>query len=522
MSKSQFQEKIELIRITYDYKNGNKDQFLKEERLNSINKLIQILSKQELYTKLVIPNMELIFKMIGDNIFNNQINRNEKENEEYWEYKKEIYEIFYKLISNEKCESNTIKKYFTQDFIYKLVKLFDSNIDEERDKLKRILHKLYGIIVCRRKMLRNIISNYINNSFIISNKTNGAEELLDVVSSIVSGFLIPLREENINFFTKIIIPLHKVKNYGKFHESLIRCVILFLSKDRALSYLLIEGILECFSSHNFNSKIYLLEELEEILDFCDIKTIRPLVEKLLNTKIECLSEFNNNLREKALSFFDKETFISIIQEYINISYNIIVPKIYYLEKNSWDEKIKLSYNVINESLKKYDLERYNNALKIKINNEIKILPENEEEEERQIKLAIELSQKEGEKEYKKENENIYEKGLYHFGDNKIDENQNIKNIKKSVLYDYFGQISINEIEEEQYDEEFGICPITQEYMKHPVLCPSGNYYEKSAILDWLKKNDTEPLTRQHLTANMLVEDEEYRKKIIEYRKKFNK
>ena len=155
-------------------------------------------------------------------------------------------------------------------------------------------------------------------------------------------------------------------------------------------------------------------------------------------------------------------------------------------------KIKLSYNVINESLKKYDLERYNNALKIKINNEIKILPENEEEEERQIKLAIELSQKEGEKEYKKENENIYEKGLYHFGDNKIDENQNIKNIKKSVLYDYFGQISINEIEEEQYDEEFGICPITQEYMKHPVLCPSGNYYEKSAILDWLKKNDTCP------------------------------
>ena len=59
-------------------------------------------------------------------------------------------------------------------------------------------------------------------------------------------------------------------------------------------------------------------------------------------------------------------------------------------------------------------------------------------------------------------------------------------------------------------------------MEHPVLCPSGNYYEKSAILDWLKKNDTEPLTRQHLTASMLIEDEEYRKKIIEYRKKFNK
>ena len=59
-------------------------------------------------------------------------------------------------------------------------------------------------------------------------------------------------------------------------------------------------------------------------------------------------------------------------------------------------------------------------------------------------------------------------------------------------------------------------------MKHPVLCPSGNYYEKSAILDWLKKHDTDPLTRQHLTADMLMEDKEYRNKIREYRIKFNK
>ena len=59
-------------------------------------------------------------------------------------------------------------------------------------------------------------------------------------------------------------------------------------------------------------------------------------------------------------------------------------------------------------------------------------------------------------------------------------------------------------------------------MKHPVLCPSGNYYEKSAILNWLKKNKTEPLTRQYLSADMLIEDEEFKKKIIEYTKKFHK
>ena len=77
-------------------------------------------------------------------------------------------------------------------------------------------------------------------------------------------------------------------------------------------------------------------------------------------------------------------------------------------------------------------------------------------------------------------------------------------------------------EEEKFDENFGICPIKLEYMKHPVLTPSGNYYEKSAIIEWIKKNHTDPMTREKLTIDMLMEDKEYSLKIKEYRKKFKK
>ena len=85
-------------------------------------------------------------------------------------------------------------------------------------------------------------------------------------------------------------------------------------------------------------------------------------------------------------------------------------------------------------------------------------------------------------------------------------------------------IKMNEekIEEEKFDENFGICPIKLEYMKHPVLTPSGNYYEKSAIIDWIKKNQTDPMTREKLTVDMLIEDKEYSKKIKEYKKKYRK
>ena len=59
-------------------------------------------------------------------------------------------------------------------------------------------------------------------------------------------------------------------------------------------------------------------------------------------------------------------------------------------------------------------------------------------------------------------------------------------------------------------------------MNNPVLTKSGFYYEKKAIVNWIQKNGTDPISREHLTLNMIEEDEEYKNKIIEYRKKFNK
>ena len=79
---------------------------------------------------------------------------------------------------------------------------------------------------------------------------------------------------------------------------------------------------------------------------------------------------------------------------------------------------------------------------------------------------------------------------------------------------------INSDEEE--DENFGICPITKQYMKNPVLAPSGNYYEKDAILKWINENKNDPLTKEPLSADILIEDNDYKKAIIEYKRKHNK
>jgi hypothetical protein len=47
------------------------------------------------------------------------------------------------------------------------------------------------------------------------------------------------------------------------------------------------------------------------------------------------------------------------------------------------------------------------------------------------------------------------------------------------------------------------CPITHELMVDPVIDPEGNTYERSAIVEWLKKNPTSPFTKNPLFVSDL-------------------
>ena len=83
--------------------------------------------------------------------------------------------------------------------------------------------------------MRKAITDNLHILIHEKNKFNGANELLDILGSIITGFATPLREEHITFFNRIIIPLHKVQTSNLFFENLMRCSLLYLSKDPNLS-----------------------------------------------------------------------------------------------------------------------------------------------------------------------------------------------------------------------------------------------------------------------------------------------
>jgi serine/threonine-protein phosphatase 2A regulatory subunit B' len=103
-----------------------------------------------------------------------------------------------------------------------------------------------------RKAMTDCFQALIHENF----KFNGAAELLDILASIISGFAVPLREEHVTFFNSVIIPLHKVQTCHFFHEQLMRCSMLFLSKDGSLAIPLVQGLLKYWPYGNNFKEVF--------------------------------------------------------------------------------------------------------------------------------------------------------------------------------------------------------------------------------------------------------------------------
>jgi hypothetical protein len=64
-----------------------------------------------------------------------------------------------------------------------------------------------------------------------------------------------------------------------------------------------------------------------------------------------------------------------------------------------------------------------------------------------------------------------------------------------------------------------ICPITLNLMSHPLVSKTGKHYERSAIIAWLMKSNTCPLTRQPLSLSHLISDRALEEEIKRFKER---
>lgn len=214
-------------------------------------------------------------------------------------------------------------------------------------------------------MIRKAMNECFFNLIHENHKFNGAAELLDILASIISGFAVPLREEHVIFFKNVIIPLHKVQTCSQFYEQLLRCSMLFLTKDRALAIPLLEGLLKYWPFANAVKETLFLTELQEVLEVCEVQSVEPLIPKLFKRIVTSISEDHVQVADRAMCFFENDYFLAILRAYKDKTFPMLVPVIVRLSENHWQKILKESLIALRTILNEIDSYAFEEALKMK-------------------------------------------------------------------------------------------------------------------------------------------------------------
>ena len=204
-----------------------------------------------------------------------------------------------------------------------------------------------------------------------NHKFNGAAELLDILASIISGFAVPLRDEHVIFFNTIIIPLHKVQTCSQFYEQLLRCSMLFLTKDRTLAIPLLEGLLRYWPFANCIKETLFLTELQEVLEVCEVDNVEHLIPKLFKRIIKCIGGIHLQVADRAMCFFENDYFLNILKRYKEKTFPMLVPIIVNLAENHWHKILQESLIALKTILKEIDPLAFDEALKNQDSNSLK-------------------------------------------------------------------------------------------------------------------------------------------------------
>lgn len=134
-----------------------------------------------------------------------------------------VYEFLLRYVVSNDTDAKVAKKFIDQQFVLKLLELFDSEDPRERDYLKTILHRIYGKFMVHRPFIRKAINNVFYRFIFETERHNGVAELLEILGSIINGFALPLKEE------------HKVRGCGSWDTQVVLSAIALNARSSLLS-----------------------------------------------------------------------------------------------------------------------------------------------------------------------------------------------------------------------------------------------------------------------------------------------
>jgi len=314
-----FRQKLELCTVVFNFDDPNADKRGKDIKRSTLLELVDFVNNaggQKLFNEAMMEDIMIcvntnICRALPPQTVDFDPEEDEPVLEPSWPHLQVMYEFFLRFVVSGEVNAKVAKKHVDQKFCLKLVELFDSEDPRERDYLKTILHRIYGKFMSHRSFIRKTIQ-YVFFRFIYeTERHNGIAELLEILGSIINGFAMPLKREHLQFLTRALVPLHKPKCVGLYHQQLSYCVTQYVEKDPDTSIPIVTGLVKYWPWATSAKTVLFLNELEEILELMGPDQLQVVSPILYNCIRKCLGSEHFQVAERTLFLWNNEHLVNV-------------------------------------------------------------------------------------------------------------------------------------------------------------------------------------------------------------------
>jgi serine/threonine-protein phosphatase 2A regulatory subunit B' len=351
-----FRKKMNVCTQIFDF-NEDENQRDKEAKRQTLLEIVEYVNNtRNCFNESL---MQDVVNMVGANIFRALPTKNrclmqvvDPEDEEptlerAWPHLQIVYEFFLRFVVSNDTDPKVAKRFVDQNFVLKLLELFDSEDPRERDYLKTILHRVYGKFMALRSFIRRAIQQTFFKVIYECDVHNGVGELLEILGSIINGFALPLKEEHKDFLQRALIPLHKVKGLGTFHQQLSYCMAQYVEKDPRLALDIIMSMLRFWPVSITSKQVLFLNELEETLELTQPTEFHFMQEKLFQRIAKCITCPHFQVAERTLFLWNNDYIVKLINQNRSTLFPILIGALYTNSKQHWNSAVHgLTFNVL--------------------------------------------------------------------------------------------------------------------------------------------------------------------------------
>lgn len=350
-----FCKKLKFCCVLCDFTNNRNDLRLKQVKRQVLTELIDFVDNSKAFH--TDSAYAFSTQMFSVNVF-----RNVPFKIQYFDYMEEehevkgwgqlalVYTYFLRFIGHSEFQPSKAKQFFTPAFIQKLIGMFHIDDQNEREHLKTCLHRIYAKFLGMRSIIRKIISNKLLEAAFENVKVVGVPEILEVMGSIINGYIRPYKEEHIQFLQHVLLPLHTCLDLINFHPQLVYCVIQFIEKEETLMEMFVKGLIKRWPKMSAVKESLFLGELEEIMDVMQPQEFAKLHHVIFTQIAKSIRSEHYQVCERALYFWENEYIVSLMEVSHEEIFPILLPSLLHVSNFHWSSS---TASLANEVLQKF-------------------------------------------------------------------------------------------------------------------------------------------------------------------------